>query len=597
MKPFVRYRFSEGSNTSDAKPEHMAHIQTAHNLLAEVVQHKTTFGLEQFRRTITLSDGTTITALASIGFTDIKINVPKKEEPPPEEKPQSEEKPQPKEKPEKKEDEEKEEEGDDYLWIGIRPVQPINSEAAGLDGAYSVCGLLIEPDGVHTLLGDAGFDEHGSYMTYNNAGTVMTDPGSFMYDDLESYRANEAAYEAWKTLPVGFEPLCAGYRVGEFTGGFRFSSGGVIGYDVVQNAYSLLSGDPMTVSGTMLPIDPKVPMLDARHPEGQLGTPANPDAWWGDAHWHNVFLLDPTPANIPLGNQPLRPQDGHARAVVAKTIDTLYGNSIRVKTGDYILKVCMYGNCRPNKGAAIQVEIEVRVGKPYAKSKTEFIPQTTFKTTATVDWWSGWARSVLPYGGRYGDNAELGSPNPHGPMWWQGGLTINVKNRTVREDANLVPSVDIGMDTPMFVPGEWDGQNDVCTALVWYPYMLSSFAPGTVPIGTGLENQAHSFARTYYYATWYAGDQGWTNPASFDWTRYNLAPLISAIVAYAISAGRTDLNGTKIIASGYPADQGTRSDPVITILEMSTTTSTEWTDLVNSGQIYNGTFHHMRAVF
>ena len=127
--------------------------------------------------------------------------------------------------------------------------------------------------------------------------------------------------------------------------------------------------------------------------------------------------------------------------------------------------------------------------------------------------------------------------------------------------------------------------------------MLSSFAPGTVPIGTGLANQAHNFARTFYYATWYSGDQGWTNPASFDWTRYNLAPIEAAIVAYATSAGKTDLNGTKIIASGYPADLGTRPDPVITITEMSTTTSTEWTTLVNSGQIYNGTYHHMRAVF
>lgn len=80
MKPVVRYRFTENGDTSDTKPDHMMHIQTAHKLLAEVVQHKTTFDLDQFRRTITLSDGTKITAFASIGFTNIHIDVPKKEE-------------------------------------------------------------------------------------------------------------------------------------------------------------------------------------------------------------------------------------------------------------------------------------------------------------------------------------------------------------------------------------------------------------------------------------------------------------------------------------------------------------------------------------
>jgi hypothetical protein len=149
----------------------------------------------------------------------------------------------------------------------------------------------------------------------------------------------------------------------------------------------------------------------------------------------------------------------------------------------------------------------------------------------------------------------------------------------------------------MFAQSTWDRSLDKCTEPYWSPYLLASFYPGTMPLGSTLDSQANQFARTFYAATWYAGDQGWGTWDTIDWTRYNLAPLENAIKTAALAAGRSDLNGTKIIALGNPSTQGTRDEPAMVITEVSSITFDEWNAIVANGDNYNGEFHKLRVVF
>lgn len=505
--------------------------------------------------------------------------------------------PEPPPRPKKPEEEQKkkkrEEEEDPYLWIGLRPVQPLGLEDTPYWYAGTVGGCLIEPDGVFTLLGEGSVFDRG--MRYMEAADI-NDPASFNYTELADYRSYVGApltvatisdYNANIARGVGFEPLFVGY---DTIGGVAFSSSGVMGYCLQQNSY-FLEADAATAQSTLAPVDWSVPMTDEMYPDGQGGPAHGSSTWAGNFHWHNVFELDPDDS-IPVSTDgPKRDNDLKVRETVKHTIDTLYGNTIDTKGGVYVLLVQIFGWCCFSKGGTpVDVEIEVRLGKN---------SEVVFKTTVQVAWWTQFQRPVLPWGARQSSSfayPEFGSPNPNAENWWQGALLIDVESMTVSQ-VNTLAQAQPYLPAGMFVQDEWDKTLDTCTSL-WPAWLYASFYPGTTPIGDTLTVQAWYFARTYWYHTWYGGDQGWIY-GGVDFSVYEpkITNLANQIIAYANSVGRSNLNGTKIICSGEPADQGTQAAPAITITEMSTTTSTEWTNLVNGGQIYNGAWHHMRAVF
>ena len=582
MKSGIRYRFFTGKETTAASPAHMMHIQAAHTLLESVKREKAISDIEQLSRVITMSDGTTIRALSSIGFEDIRITVPLP--PPPVPKPVVAEEAE----EEKEKEEEKEEEVNEYLWIGIRPttnifVEPYADSTFNLNG---LCGLLIEPDGVHTLVGEAGLQYRKTLMT--NAALPITDANSFNYDHLSLYREDDG----WNYViprPEGKEPLAVGYRD---VGVAAFSASGVIGYDSYMGAYGNLTG----VENILLPIDPKLPMEDAPFPNGQLkesGYEDQRDVIYASSgatpfstHWDSVFLLDPDPSIKDPSHVSSRKIDADLRAVVSTTISTLYGNSIKVKSGKYILKVLAFGYCRHTKGAPVPMEIEVRLGKP---------EQRKFTTTATIDWWSEHPRAVYP-GGSYDAPGEeeytgtdfAGSPNPHGPMWWQGALEIDVKTFTVKEIAFLAPE-------PFFGAGTWAREIDACSSPTWPPYMFCVI-PNSSAFGMPLDSQAYRVARTWYWNVWYQGDQGWDYTA-IDWSRYDINTIKDQILAYLANVGITSLNGKAVIASSNPNDDGSLASPVFPFMSVIDMGTTLWNQIVANNNTYEGVVYKPRIVF
>jgi len=485
------------------------------------------------------------------------------------------------------EEEEKDKKTDEfmpYLWVGVHAVQPQDNTLRYYD---SLEAMLIEPDGVITIVGRTGQWFTRGYFT-DSSGPI-SDPEAFLDGDIAYYRTsgdenpiNEAIgdYNMAFRQPDGQEPLGV-YYTGVVQGQVFFSVNGVIGFDCYNQSNNTI---PDWINTSIAPFDPTVPANEGTYPAGQGRAAPNPEGWNVNSHWNGVLVLDPTPDDPHPDHVSVRPQEEQVRAMVDGALARNYQRAVQVLPGQYVLKVFINGDCWENVGTPTEVEIEVRLGKPTVE---------TFKTTVSIAAWSKHGLAILPGGSRKTsifDYPEYGAPNPHGPMWWQGALLIDVERGTVEESAFYAPE-------PYFTPGTYNTQLDHCTGPIWYPWMLSSFYPGTVPIGDTLAVQAEHFARTFYANTWYIGDQGydWT---TIDWSRYNIAPLTAQIIAYAQSIGRTNLDGTKIIASGYPSTQGTRPNPLIAITEMSNTSSTEWTNLItNLGSIYNGEFHRMRAVF
>ncbi|MFM7011938.1 MAG: hypothetical protein ACKO0Z_21850, partial [Betaproteobacteria bacterium] len=292
-----------------------------------------------------------------------------------------------------------------------------------------------------------------------------------------------------------------------------------------------------------------------------------------NTYWHAVYVLDPKPEIKDPGHKERSYVDSQIHKHVATALQNVYGRAVEVLPGEYILKVCANGYCRANRPAGpVEVEIEVRLGKPEA---------VKFTTKVVIDWWSVQPRAILPFGSRYAgvdDSSEYGTPNPHGPMWWQGALKIDVKGRKVELVDQLAPE-------KFFGSGTWDGRTfDACGYGEWYNRMIVHYPPASLP--STLADQAAAFAKSWFYQVWYLGEEGWSY-SLVDWSKHNWQPVQQLILDYAAAKGRTSLESTKIIFSGYPIDEGNRLAPSVRILEMSNHSFNEWQTLIAAGQMYN----------
>lgn len=460
--------------------------------------------------------------------------------------------------------------GADYLWIGYRPTSQTLVWGTPLYALETISGLLIEPDGAHTLGGYAGDMYTRRLWQWEGGGIADADP--FNYDKLAEYRAiygesdvidggivlrlgngftaftQDQSYVA-VAQPPGLEPLGLHYNDG--SGGVLFSANGVVLYDS-YHLWQCTGGYEYSPGTQTIPYDPKVPRTAAAFPSGQLSTWAQ-IAHMPNTYWHGVFVLDPHPSGLSA-------VDTQVHRHVKTALRNVYGRAVRVQAGEYILKLCATGPGRADTldtpPGPVEVEIEVRIGKPVT---------TRFRTKVVIEWWSAHPRAILPSGSRtpsppYDGSEIYGRPNPHGPMWWQGALRINVKERTAKQVSTLAPP-------GIFGAGNWDGVTlDVSPYGLWSNTILFNTYPLST-LGT-LDAQAEAFAKTWYYYTWYYGDEG-LDFYDVDWSKYGYEQVKQQILEYAANKGVTSLYESYVIFSGHPRDMGKRLNPSVYILEMN----------------------------
>ena len=422
-------------NGEAAKPgvEHAPYLKVAYNLLENVLSDAKKGGLPQRERTITLSDGTRITARKRFDQNDITIDVPTIHVPERHETQVvetvdtiiSHEEPKI-----------PEERVTPYLWVGAR----IAWDRIGADNYY-------EDDALNVQVFEPGV-----------AGIVGNFP-VFNY----SASGGSNSYAPINPRPDGVVPLW-------WDSAITYSDSVKAQVCTTQHGlYMTAMSMPNQWSNPLLYDGPGSPhptsdyfggpevVYDPQATAAQLAARTRPiyydDSFYGPnglALWDAVTVLDPYPE--------MEPGDNRDNALnIPQMIDAcgLPAGDDQVLPGQYVVKVGAFGACM----GPVEVDIEVRVNKqPFTQ---------THQFSVTVDVGSDWYNNLHPYG-QFIPSGISQCPdtdsrnNPHGNCWWQGAILVDVQN-------GLVSSSDFHVPEHGFDPAKW---------LAWWE------CPGSGPVVT-----------------------------------------------------------------------------------------------------------------